>query len=263
VLRTTITVAREDVEEALDLLLPLLPAGVFQTPLGELTEIAWHGDPPLQDPRPALGALLRSWEECELPDDPQAWRRLLGRGWTVGDRIHVRAPEDESAPDGLEEIVVDAASGAFGGGGHPTTRHCLELMLGLEEPGGSFADLGCGAGILAVFAARLGYAPVIAVDVEARSVESTRANARRNGVEVAVAVVDLIEQPPPPAATIAANVPLQIHQVLAERLVASTVLVSGISRDGAADALEAYRAQGYDERRRVESHGWTTLLVSR
>ena len=69
---------------------------------------------------------------------------------------------------------------AFGTGAHPTTRLSLELLLGLE-PRGSLADLGCGSGVLALAAARLGFAPVTAVDSEQAAVEATLENARVNG----------------------------------------------------------------------------------
>ena len=63
--------------------------------------------------------------------------------------------------------------GAFGAGTHPTTRKCLELMLDMR-PEGSFSDLGCGSGVLAILAGLLGFAPLTAVDVQPASVDATR-----------------------------------------------------------------------------------------
>jgi ribosomal protein L11 methyltransferase len=68
-------------------------------------------------------------------------------------------------------------------GTHPTTRTCLELMFAIS-PRGSFADLGCGSGVLAILAGVLGFAPLTAVDLQPGSVEVTRVNAARAGVEV-------------------------------------------------------------------------------
>ena len=65
---------------------------------------------------------------------------------------------------------------AFGTGAHHTTRLCLELLLE-REPAGALADWGCGTGVLAIAAARLGWDPVLACDWEAASVEATRENA--------------------------------------------------------------------------------------
>ena len=87
--------------------------------------------------------------------------------------------------------MIESAAGAFGTGAHPTTRMCLELLLDME-PGGPFADLGCGAGVLAIAAARLGWAPVIAVDHEPQSVDATRRNAERNGAAVDALELDLL-----------------------------------------------------------------------
>ncbi len=125
----------------------------------------------------------------------------------------MRSPQDP-AGDGLPEIVIEPVGGAFGTGAHPTTRMSLELLLRLEAAGG-LADLGCGAGVLALAAARLGWEPVFAVDVEARAVESTRRNAERNGLAVQAVQADLREVPPPPATTLAANLPFFVHEHVA------------------------------------------------
>ena len=78
------------------------------------------------------------------------------------------------------DVVIDPGQ-AFGTGAHHTTRLCLELLLELD-PDGALADWGCGSGVLAIAAARLGWDPVLACDWEAASVEATRANAAVNGV---------------------------------------------------------------------------------
>ena len=79
---------------------------------------------------------------------------------------------------------------AFGTGSHPTTRLCIELLAG--APRGSLLDVGCGSGVLAIAASRLGFAPVLAIDVDPVAVETTRANAAANGVELDARVVDAL-----------------------------------------------------------------------
>ena len=97
--------------------------------------------------------------------------------------------EAENMPHDLPldlQIVPDCA---FGSGTHPTTRMLLDLMLSLGSgfmSGRRVLDNGCGTGILAILAARLGAASVRAVDMDEKSVASTRANAARNGVQVQV-----------------------------------------------------------------------------
>ena len=90
----------------------------------------------------------------------------------------------------------------------------LELLLRLE-PDGGLVDLGCGAGVLAIAAAGLGWDPVFAVDVEPRAVEATTRNAARNGVAVRAVQADLREVPPPPAPALAANLPFFVHEHVA------------------------------------------------
>ena len=104
--------------------------------------------------------------------------------------------------------------GAFGAGTHPTTRTCLELMLAMT-PDGSFADLGCGSGVLAILAGLLGFSPLTAVDVQPGSVDATRVNAARAGVELDTAVADLSVEPAPPAQSFVANVPPAVHAGIA------------------------------------------------
>ncbi len=100
--------------------------------------------------------------------------------------MHVRAPwhPEVSAEVAPVEVVIDPGQ-AFGTGAHATTRLCLELLLELE-PSGPLVDLGCGSGVLAIAAAKLGWAPVLGVDHEPASPsQATRENARVNGVDVA------------------------------------------------------------------------------
>jgi ribosomal protein L11 methyltransferase len=80
--------------------------------------------------------------------------------------------------------VIDPGR-AFGTGAHATTRLCLELLQDGEPT--SLLDVGCGSGVLSVAAAKLGFAPVTAVDLDEIALDTTRANAAANGVGVEVA----------------------------------------------------------------------------
>jgi ribosomal protein L11 methyltransferase len=141
---------------------------------------------------------------------------------------------------------------------------CLELLLGLE-PGGAFADLGCGTGVLAIVAAKLGWAPLIALDHEPAAVAVTDANARRNGVAIDALQADLLEIPPPPVPTLAANVPVAVHERLAERLdpETRTVIVSGIVEDHVARVTEAYGRAGLQLVDSATLRSWTAALLVR
>jgi len=80
-------------------------------------------------------------------------------------------------------VVIDPGR-AFGTGAHATTRLCLELLQDVEQT--SLLDVGCGSGVLSIAAVKLGFAPVLAVDVDAVALEVTAANAAANDVSVEI-----------------------------------------------------------------------------
>lgn len=236
-------------EEALDALLPLAPRGIHDIPLagGEI-ELRLRGATG-ELPAPAqLASVLagtgRAIVEREVSDDWRVRRELDYAPLVLGGRLVVRPEWAPPPAAGLLDIAIPDAT-AFGRGGHPTTRACLEALLELA-PGGPFADLGCGSGVLAVAAARLGYAPVVALDVEDVAVETARAAALLNGVALEARRADLLSEPPPAAATMAANVPAAVHVVIAASLpeVPRALLVSGLQQPDVERVLAAYAARG-------------------
>jgi ribosomal protein L11 methyltransferase len=196
----------------------------------------------------------------EVPEDwDERWKRFHVP-ILVGGRLYVRPPwEQPAVRPRVAEIVIDPGR-AFGTGSHPTTRLCLELLLELD-PTGSFADLGCGSGVLAIAAAKLGFAPVTAVDSDAAAIEVTRANARDNAVVLdRVERWDLRRDPPPPARTVAANLMRPLLLQLAPRLERPEALIlSGLLDQEADEVAAAFAPLG--ERRRLTDKGWTALLL--
>ena len=262
-----LTIREADLDEVLDRLLPIVPQGVHQDPAADgRLELGIYGDaPPRADMEAAAGGSLLASEETEVSDDPDE-RRLaaIGRRPPIGGRIVVR-PEGAPAPEpGLIDVVIGETGGAFGAGTHPTTALCLEALLGLE-PGGAFADLGCGTGVLAIVAGKLGWGPLIAIDHEPAALHATDANARRNGVEVDALQGDLAELPPPPAPTLAANVPLKVHMNLAAKLAPETrvVLISGIVDDHVGPVTKAYEAAGLRLIDTAVVRNWAAALLVR
>ena len=157
----------------LDALVPLLPQGVHERARGDRTEVAFYEPTrPGARARGAAGDSLLAARR-RSPTTRRAPARCTAAAGDRGAAARALA-EDPPAPAPAARARDRVRRGAFGAGAHPTTRMCLELLLGLE-PGGPFADLGCGAGVLAIAAARLGWAPVFAVDHEPRSVDATRA----------------------------------------------------------------------------------------
>lgn len=262
-----LTIRADELDAVLDRLLPIVPQGVHPQPAADdRIGLDVYGDVPGRaELEAAAGDALLGVEELEAPDDPTE-RHLAAhaRRPPIAGRIVVR-PEGTPAPEpGLIDVVIAETRGAFGAGTHPTTLMCLELLLGLE-PGGAFADLGCGTGVLAIVAAKLGWAPLIALDHEPAAVVATDANARRNGVDIDALQADLLEVPPPPVPTLAANVPVKVHERLAERLAPETrtVLVSGIVEDHMDRVVEAYGRAGLELAAPATLRSWVAALLVR
>ncbi|MDQ4025511.1 MAG: 50S ribosomal protein L11 methyltransferase, partial [Actinomycetota bacterium] len=140
-------------------LLQLAPAGVEQVDGDGYVEYAIYGAPgelpsfPRGEAEVGGNRVVVRGEEV-ADDWAERWRQYH-QPVLVGGRVWIRPPW---APPrcGALDLVVNPGQ-AFGTGAHPSTRLCLELMFG-RKPSGSFADLGCGSGVLAIAAAKLGFA---------------------------------------------------------------------------------------------------------
>jgi ribosomal protein L11 methyltransferase len=247
-------------------LLELAPTGVEQVDGDGWVEFAIYGAPGELPSFPAGEAEVAGVRVAvsgdEVADDwAERWREFH-RPVEIGGRLRVRPPWEPPAPAGeLIDLVVDPGQ-AFGTGAHATTRLCLELMLGLE-PRGSLADLGCGSGVLALAAARLGFSPVVALDYEAAAVEATLENARANAIVLdEVRRADLREEPMPSADVVAANLvrPLLLSVAALMEAPPPVLLASGLL-EGEEDEVAAAFAP-MRERRRLSAQGWSALLLS-
>jgi ribosomal protein L11 methyltransferase len=272
VIRLALRVARADAEIALAELLALVPGGVEEVDHGDTVEFAVYGAPgelpALPDVRAAAGAALVAVTTTEVADDWSTRWRTFHRPVTIGGRLHVRPPWTEAPPAEarLLDVVVDPGQ-AFGTGAHHTTRMCLEALLELDA-GGAFVDLGCGSGVLAIAAARLGWAPVAGVDHEPESVAATLANASANGVAVAARRFDLLRDGPVPTApTVVANLvrPLLAHVARAgfDGEPPRVLLASGLLREEAGEIAAAFGVHGLCERARRHSGEWAALTLVR
>ena len=263
--RIALTVRAEAVEAVLDELLPLLPQGVHPAEVADGVELAVYGSdlPDRAELEALAGDALLAVAEDEAPVDLAERRRRFGHSWEVAGRFAIRASDAPPSESGLPELVIDAPAGAFGTGAHPTTRMCLEMLVDIE-PAGGFADLGCGAGVLAIAAGRMGFAPVFAIDHEVRSVEATVHNAERNGVTLQAVQLDLLTVDPPPAPTIAANVPPDVHRRVAAGLAPEVVhvIVSGVTGEDLDDVLAGYARAGFEP---VDRRGgaWRAVRLER
>jgi ribosomal protein L11 methyltransferase len=217
----------------------------------------------------AAGGGLVDVTTTSVPDDWADRWADFHRPIEVAGRIGVR-PSWWDPQEGLIDVVVDPGR-AFGTGGHPTTRLSLALLIALEEAGeasGPIADWGTGSGVLAIAASKLGFSPVIGCDREEASLETARANAEANGVEMAIERVDVREGPAPVRRTVVANLTANLLRDCAghlaeadevpERLVCSGMLEAEL--DGVVDA---FAGAGLREAERQSEAEWAALLLRR
>ena len=223
-------------------LLELVPAGFEEVEGGGWVELAAYTDeagearirgvfPDVASRRVEAGWADR-WREFHRPV-------RVGGLW-IG-------PSWEPAPGDVKVVVVDPGR-AFGTGAHPTTRACIELLSGLER--GALLDAGCGSGVVAVAAVRLGFDPVSAVDLDPVAVEVARDTARRNGTRVDVRRADVLRDELPRADVVVANIDLAVVEALLERRPGRTAVTSGYL------AHEAPDAPGWSPVSRRELDGW-------
>ena len=160
-------------------------------------------------------------------------------------------PPWHEPPAGVTAVVINPGR-AFGTGTHPTTQLCIELLLGLAP--GSALDLGCGSGVLAVTAAKLGFAPVVALDSDEHAVAATAANARANAVEVEVRRADVQRDDLPQADVALANITRPALEQLAGRLSCKQLVSSGYL------TTSPLELQPLRHVRRVSREGWAADL---
>jgi ribosomal protein L11 methyltransferase len=264
VIRVAVRVAREHAEPVLAELMELVPGGLEEREVDAATiEYVLYGAagelPALGDVRAAAGAALVDVSTSELPDDWHERWRSFHTALDVGP-VRVRPPW-EPAREGALDVVIDPGQ-AFGTGSHPTTRLVLELLVELE-PAGALADWGCGSGILAIAAAKLGWAPVLGCDHEPASVEATLEGAAVNGVTVVVSRCDLRREAGPSAPTVLANLvrPLLLDVAGAMTRAPERLIASGLHPHEVDEVVAAFARHGLRERRRRTGGQWAAVYL--
>ena len=237
-----------DAETARARLLPLAPSGFEEVDLGEDVELAVYVDAAGERRvRVEFPEALTSFVEPGWEDRWRAFHRpVRAAGLWIG-------PPWEDRPRSEPAVVVDPGL-AFGTGAHPTTRACVELLARAAR--GSVLDAGCGSGVLAVAAARLGFAPVFAVDADSLAVEVAERTARANGVDVQAGVGDVLVDELPAADLVVANIELRVVEALLGRRPATSVITSGYL------VSDAPEVDGWRRLQRIELEGWAADLLA-
>ena len=272
-IRLAVRCEPEYAESVMANLLELAPNGLEEERGPGWVEFAIYG-PPGEVPdvgelQAAAGGNLVDVTTTSVPDDWADRWADFHRPIEVAGRVAVR-PSWWDPKEGLIDVVVDPGR-AFGTGGHPTTRLCLGLLIELEESGeasGPIADWGTGSGVLGIAAAKLGWTPVTGCDRELPSLETARANAEANGVEMAIERVDVRESAPPAAPTVVANLTGNLLIDCAAHMSAGdadprALVCSGMLESEIDEVAAAFAEVGLAEAARRTDHGWGGLLLRR
>ena len=212
----------------------------------------------------ALGKPLPSGGTFDVED--RDWVRATQSQFgpiRIGAGLHI-VPTWCDAPQGGVVIRLDPGL-AFGTGSHPTTRLCLEWLLEQLQGGESVLDYGCGSGMLAIAAAKLGASFVIGVDVDVQAVLASRANAVANEVDALFTAPDAL-----PAgdfavvvANILANPLILLAPVIAARVRSSGRLVLSGILDSQVDAVVIAYSRWFKLAACRRADGWVLLSGER
>lgn len=260
-----VEVAGDRAELAADALWQAGPSAVLEVALGG-GRVRLTAD--VTDPR----AIDPTWQAVVLEQDDDgyldAWR-TWAQHIRAGRRVVLQPAWVPPAPDAADHdlVVVLDPGRAFGSGSHESTRLAVAAVEGIVEPGHRVLDVGCGSGVLAVLAARLGAADVLAIDVAPEAVAAARANAAANGVadRVRVAATPVAEVEGP-FDLVVANIGGRVLFDLAGDLVGAVrsgghLVLSGVLEDQVGALVAAF--PGCSEVRRAAEAGWGAVVLSR
>lgn len=197
----------------------------------------------------------------------QDWVRITQEQFSplqISPRLWI-VPSWHESPD-LAAITLRLDPGlAFGTGSHPTTRLCLRWLEEQVQPGAAVLDYGCGSGILAIAAAKLGADSVVGVDIDAAAVAQARANAERNGVRANF--INTNEAISFTADLVVANILAMPLKILAPLLAShcrpgGRIALAGLL-DTQAEEIAAVYEQWFETSVYASDEGWTALTGKR
>jgi len=203
------------------------------------------------------------FREVADQDWERAWMDTY-RPMRFGQRLWIVPWNLEAEDAGEDAVIVRLDPGlAFGTGTHPTTALCLEWLDGLDLSAQTVLDFGCGSGILAIAALKLGAARAVGVDNDPQALVASRDNAQRNGVGERFAVHLPADDPAQAYPVVVANILASALDALAPLLAARTapggrIALSGILAGQETELLQRY-AQWFDALRVTRREDWIRI----
>ena len=248
--------------------------GVGEQPLWRemvLTALFAHGTAPelvlaaLEAFDPGLDLSGASFREVADEDWERAWMDTF-RPMQFGERTFI-VPWNQDLPEAAQRAdaaVIRLDPGlAFGTGTHPTTALCLEWLDRQALAGSTVLDFGCGSGILAIAALKLGALSAVGVDNDPQALLATHDNAERNAVAAALSVFAPDQEPAAEYDIVVANILASALDALAPLLASRTrrggaIALSGILAGQEGELLQRY-AEWFDDLRVTQREDWIRI----
>lgn len=208
-------------------------------------------------------------EEIQDQQWADAWKAYY-KPEKFGEKIVIKPTWEDYEPQ-PEEIIVELDPGmAFGTGSHATTKNCLRLLEREVSPGKSVLDIGTGSGILAICCAKLGAAPVLAVDIDIEAVKIAQENIKQNHVENCVQVQcgDLLQTVTGQYDVVIANIVADVIIMLLENIEQflapqGVFIISGIIDTREQDVVAAMQKTSLQIKEIVREDGWVAMTLTK
>ncbi len=214
-----------------------------------------------------LGCLKLTTGRVDDDNWAQGWKKHY-KPLRIGQNIVIKPSWEDYKPRPKDIVVALDPGMAFGTGTHESTVLCIELMEKYPVKECRVIDIGCGSGILALTAAKLGAGWVEAYDIDEIAVKAARENIRLNGMDriVRVETGSLLDKVQGRAhmivSNIVADVIIRMCRTVGEYLMPEGVFIaSGIIDERFADVKEAFGDSGLEITERLERGGWTALVA--
>lgn len=213
-----------------------------------------------------IGKGYQGYTTVDDEDWSTAWKKHY-KPFYISDKVVIKPSWEEYESKPGETIIELDPGMAFGTGTHETTRLCAELIEEYVKEGDIALDVGCGSGILAIIAAKLGARHVIAVDIDEVAARVANENCIINDVSDRISVIKgvLSDIEPQKADIVVANIIADVVIELSGQVPlylkeGGILLTSGIIRERKEDVIKAYIDKGLDYIKMLEMGEWVAIV---